>query len=552
MNNFYSPLQVNQGIASNFSFDPAYNLQSMSNFNTYYSEFSKFNNNCQALSRNNILHFSQNEIRNKSMQPLTPKRQPHNFITQLPDNFLETAQAIADSPELAAEGCCLALAAIVSAATWGRIDVQLDSSWVEPCVDQVIEFGPSGTRKSAGIAKLIEPIMNYQTRLESEHKYKAVKQENRHRVLKKIMTAHDNSAMKLLHSCTPEEVTEILDACEQFHSSVEGLAPKPLVVPSLLLSSTTEFGLMQRLYEQGECQAVVTAEGGMLLDLFSHAGDLVLKTHTKEAHSYRTGRGSYELKKPAMPMCCFPQLEVANKLYGNDSLRNRGGTARIIPFFHFPSESVMLVRPSVSILQAYNEKILSLLELFFTQDANAKRCTLHVEPAALDEIKKFEAEIRGLTLPDNEITPWLRKLHGQAVRFACDIHVWNNDDPRHSPISATEMLQGIELARIAMPHAFFAFSPIGLRAYLDAQKIVKSLLRIGLINEQQRIIHEGTTTTAIRQRTGLNPININNALQFIAGKNMLFPYDDGTGIRRVALHPNFFTFANPEKSHEPF
>lgn len=552
MYNSYPCLPEYQGVTNRTFSDPAYSLQSISTFNTWYTQNEKFNKNSTELLRENILRFSQSQLYNKTMLPLTPKFQPHLFNTPLPDSFLETAQAIADSTGLVQGGCCLALAAMISVAMWGRIDVQVYSSWVEPCVDQVIEFGHSGMRKSAAIAQLIEPILVYQTMLGDEHKSKSAKQENRHKVLKKIMTAHDNSEMKRLHSCTSEEVMEILDACEQFHSSVEGLAHKPLAAPSLLLSSTTEFGLMQRLYEQGECQAVVTAEGGMLLDLFSRAGDLVLKTHTKEAHSYRTGRGSYELRKPAMPMCCFPQLEVANKLYGNDSLRNRGGTARIIPFFHFPVEPVMLVRPCGRILHAYNKKILSLLELFFTQDANAKRCTLHVEPAALDEIKNFEAEIRSLIQLDNEITPWLRKLHGQAVRFACGIHVWNNDDPRRSPISAMEMLQGIELARIAIPHAFFAFLPVGLSAYLDAQKIVKSLLRIAIIPEQQKILTEGTSTTAIRQRTGLNMIRINNALHYIAGKNMLFPYDDGTGIRRVAFHPCFFTFANPEKSHELF
>ncbi len=552
MNNFYPTIQVNQGIASNFSFDPTYNLQSISNFNMWYSQTEKLNNNLSVLNIKNTLRFSQEELNNKQMLPLTPRLPSYSFTTQLPDNFLETAQAIADSTGLAEEGCCLAIAAMISVATWGRLNVQLNSSWIEPCVDQVIEFGPSGTRKSAAIAKLVAPILSYQTKLVREYESKVVKQENRHKVLKKIITAHDNSIVKRLYDCTPEEVEGLLGECEQFHSSVEGLARKPLSIPNLLLSSTTEFGLMQRLYEQGECQAVVTAEGGMLLDLFSHAGDLVLKTHTQEPHSYKTGRGSYELKKPAMPMCCFPQFEVAKNLYGNNALRNRGGTPRIIPFFHFPSETMVSIRHSYIILQEYNKKILNLLELFFTQDANANRRTLHVEPAALAVIKEFEDEIKALIPLDNEFAPWMRKLHGQAVRFACDIHIWNNDDLRHSRISATEMLQGIELARIAMPHALFAFSPIGLRAYLDAQKIVKSLLRIGLINEQQRIIHEGTTTTAIRQRTGLNPININNALQFIAGKNMLFPYDDGTGIRRVALHPSFFTFANPEKSYELF
>ena len=551
MNNFLPDLHSPTILPNNFSYGCTHKMQSISNFNTMFSETSRFIRNSTEVNRHHALCIAQNELGYRKMKPLTPSLPMYYFTNVLPNDFIETAKAVVASTGLAFEGCCIAVAAMVSVATWGRIDVQLEPSWHEPCVDQVVGFGLSGIRKSAGISKLVKPVEVFQDKLRNEFEGIAAKQLEKHNRLKKIKRAFDTGARKTLIGFTREEIEAVLEDCEEFERSIEGLAEKPLATPNLLLSSTTEFGLLQQLTEQGECQAAVSAEGGMLMSLFLKTGDLILKTHTKEAHSYRTGKGAYSLKNPALPMCCLSQFEVAKKLYSDDSLRQLGGTARIIPFFHFPSIPVSFDQPNSAALQEYDKKITSLLNLFFTQDPNAKRCTLSVDPGAFNAIKRFEAEVQMKIQDDEDVAPWLRKLHGQAVRFASDIHAWNNATSWCSTISEVEMLQGIELAKISIPHAGFALSPFGLRAYLDAKKIVKSLLGIGTVNEQHEILSKGTTTTAIRQRTGISTNRINNALQYIANHYLVFPYDDGTGNRRVVLHPNFFTSLNPENGNSP-
>ncbi len=192
----------------------------------------------------------------------------------------------------------------------------------------------------------------------------------------------------------------------------------------------------------------------------------------------------------------------------------------------------------------YNRKITKLLGLFHTQDKNAQRFQVGVTPEALQLIKQFEDKIRWDVLPQmpEAAQPCLLKAHGQAVRFAWDIHAWNHDYPHLYPITEAEMQQGIDLIYASFPHIRYAYDPCGLTAFGTAKKILESLKKITDRWEQDKLLEDGIDSTTIQQRIGVKSKEVNNALQLLDKRNYLAVYDDATNNLKIALHPDFFDY----------
>ena len=193
----------------------------------------------------------------------------------------------------------------------------------------------------------------------------------------------------------------------------------------------------------------------------------------------------------------------------------------------------------------YNRKITKLLGLFHTPDKNAQRFQVGVPPEALQLIKRFEDDIRWDILPKmpEAARPCLLKAHGQAVRFAWDIHAWSHDDPHLHLITEAEMQLGIDLVRASFQHIRYAYDPCGLTAFSTAQKILQSLKNIVDSWEQDKILDDGIDSTTIQQRIGVKSKEVNNALQLLDEHNYLAVYDDATNNLKIALHPDFFAYA---------
>ena len=178
--------------------------------------------------------------------------------------------------------------------------------------------------------------------------------------------------------------------------------------------------------------------------------------------------------------------------------------------------------------------------MFHTQDRGAKRHQVSVADGALSLIRSFEEEVRCDVIPymPEAAEPCLRKAHGQAARFAWDIHAWNNDQPHLYPINYEEMRQGINLVRVTFPHIGYAYDPCGLVACSTAQKILESLYRITDRWEQGKLIDDGIDSTTIQQRIGIKSKDVNNALRFLARHNYLAVYDDASNNHCCpAKHP---------------
>ena len=418
----------------------------------------------------------------------------------------------------------------------------------------ILQVSTAGTKKSSLTKHLREPFEHFcsqsnkmydeQSRNTKEKKRLAQKTSDRRS--KKIIEA----ALKECATMEQEDEVAFLQRAiaevAQFNCN---LAPSIEITPrvQLLVDKGTTFQLAATLSEQGECQGCITAEGNMInsrMICSPEAANLFLRGHTQEPYVYENAKKQIKLTHPALPMINLVQPVVACKLYGNEFLNENGVTARFVPYFHHCTNFSRHELNMDDGLTAYKSKVTSLLQLFHTQDKNAKRYEVCVTYEAFELIKNFENHIRINEIQNTPeaAMPCMLKAHGQAVRFAWDIHAWNNEQPHLSPISAEEMQVGIDLVRASFSHIKYAYSPTGLVAYSVARKIIESLVRIDEIWEQNKLITDGIDSTTLQQRIGCKSKEVNNALRLLETYNYLAIYDDATNNLKVILHPSFYLY----------
>lgn len=507
------------------------------------------------------LNAKKNELSNKKMIniSMTPIIR-YKANLSLPFNILKTTKYAYKICKLEQVGIALAILGATSIATQGRVAVKLQNNWEEPTIDMHTQVAPSGYNKTALNKILRKPIDKYGEEINK------LREEHIHNTKEKTritIKAAEKSAMQIIGQkikdlcCDKETMLEIgldnietelnqaieqaTDISQRLKKNIEHNPPKVI----LLIDDATPYKLAQLLQEQGECLGVITAEGSMLKSsIVSSKGapKLFLRGHTQEPYIYP--HGNIQLLHPSLPMINFIQPNIAKELYTNKDTEGQGVTERFVPYCHSTSRNIESddIVPDDA-FDIYNFKIKNLLKTYHTQDRHAKKYFVSVKPDALELIKKFQQEIKNEIIPSMpaEAESCLLKAHGQAVRFAWDIHAWNYGKPHEFDISLKEMQQAIELVRYVFNHIYYFYDPCGLTAYSVALKIIESILRISDYSERIHILNEGLNSTWIQQRIGLKSKEVNNSLRLLENHNYLAIYDDGSNNLKFTLHPCFFS-----------
>ena len=484
----------------------------------------------------------------------------YNSKIELPSKIVNTMKNIHKLTKLDQVGIVCALLGTASIGTQGRVIVKLHENWKEPAIDMHVQVAPSGCNKTALNRILRNPIDKY-----SEYKNR-LRNENILRTKEKtritIKTA-EKSAMQIVKSkikdlCSNgETMLEIgIDNIEsELNQAIDHATNISLRLKKnieydqsnviLLIDDATPYKTAMLLQDQGECLGVITAEGSILKSsIISSKGapKLFLHAHTQEPYVYP--HGNIQLLHPSLPMINFVQPNIAKELYTDKNTEGQGVTERFVPYCHSTSRNIESddIVPD-NAFDIYKLKIIKLLELYHTQNRHAKKYFVSVNPDALALVIKFQQEIKDEIIPSmpKEAESCLLKAHGQAVRFAWDIHAWNYDEPHKFEITLTEMQQAIEIVRNIFNHIYYFYDPCGLQAYSAALKIIETILRISDNNEKWFILNEGQNSTWIQQRIGLKSKEANNALRLLENHNYLAIYDDGSNNLKFTLHPCFFS-----------
>lgn len=529
--------------------DPLYELERA---NRLMKEAKEYKKNTEEVERRRRIARKQRCLKRSEIIPLAQQELDASFTCTLPGGIVGTAFYLSKITGLDPLGVAFCILGATSIATWGRVTVKLSEAWSEPAVDILLQASGSGTRKSSLVSHLRSPCNQFCSKANEGYEERIKKNNENVRLTK---NAAGMRAKKILISAIEESsgqaqqdaieiLKEAIDEATEFNLKLsQGVTVHPPT--QLLVDKGTPFQLAATLSEQGECQGCITAEGNMIASKMvssPEAANLFLQGHTQEPYVYENSKMRIELAHPALPMVNLVQPIVASNFYSNETLNKTGVTARFVPYFYKDATPDLQVSSTGVPIEAYDVKIIQLLQLFHTQDRNAPRYQVGVTPEALTLIHSFEEEVRNEVISSmpEAAEPWLRKAHGQAVRFAWDIHAWNSDQPHLCSITEEEMRQGIDLVRANFPHVKYAYDPCGLVAYSVAQKILESLYRITDRWEQDKLIDDGIDSTTIQQRIGVKSKEVNNALQLLDRHNYLVVYDDASNNLKIALHPYFY------------
>ena len=148
-------------------------------------------------------------------------------------------------------------------------------------------------------------------------------------------------------------------------------------------------------------------------------------------------------------------------------------------------------------------------------------------------IELYQRELKETVLPysTDGLESFVVKLAGTAVRIAGVLHAWQFAKPEQHALSHQTILAGIEITRAILPHARYAFSTSGFRAYGDALKILKWVKR-----HQQF----GFTSRDIAQYSGVKTNEkIFPALDLLAQHNILTQLVTAHKPRVCLMHQGF-------------
>lgn len=497
--------------------------------------------------RTSVLRAKQAELWQKCILPLQAEPAAQYDSLYFPLLIVNTANSLHQLTGFDGIGLVLPILTSISIATQGRVKVKLTQHWREPAIDMLINIAVSGKMKTSVIEILKRPFTAYAKNINMER--------NAHRMAKSTAaTLAKKTANKIAKDTIKEAINnggDIAAAIEEAARKTDTLLAsyEALNMPDvkLLLSKGTPHQVAKRLQEQGMCQGCITDEGDVLRSgLLGKNGDpeLFLKGHTQGEYAYPAAGGDI-LVRPSLPMLNFVTPTVVADLYTAEAKKGvEGVTARLVPYFLTEGGGGSTLVPETAFVE-YEAMILKLLEIYHTQEADAEKYEVTVAPDALDLLNSFKAEIQEKIIPSmTEVAiPYLRKAHGQAARFAWDLHAagtYNLDlKPHHCAIQASTMAQAIALVRVTFEHARWIYDPCGFPAYAMASKVIKSLLRISP-EEWQDVLFNGKDSTALQQRVGAKYAEMNNALRFLERHNVLAVYDDGTRNLKIVLHPLFF------------
>lgn len=435
---------------------------------------------------------------------------------------------------------------MISCALWGQLEVNypLNYDHMAPAIDYIIQFAPSGSRKSNMIEKLIKPMSIFANAYNDN--LRATRYSEKENLKRSVLSLRKklfivDCAKRSLNG--EMDVASCLAACDAFcdelpENEIRYFGP---ILP--FATESTIAGLEKWMLAQGGTQAIATADGDSIAKLILSESDLLLKAFCHERYTRNTYTKCIDICRPSIPMVITLQPNRGIKLYRNERLLANGFLNRLMPYFHVRRNIGNILHCDYGWLDIFNERITKIFKFFYTQrQANPKIISVEYTKHTISKFESFKEEIAHYKDKYEFLSGWLAKLPDQALRFAADMHCWrHSDNPLEGSISEDELDMGITLAKVSISHAYFAFSPTGFIAYNDAQKILDNLRSITDFNIQNELLNIGTTLTGIKGRKiDISTERLKNALKVLSDHNYLVAIDTATDEWRIGFRQDFF------------
>lgn len=375
--------------------------------------------------------------------------------------------------------------AVVATACQRFMDVGVRDGWTEPPSIYTAPVLPPGSRKSAVMHDAREPLDAH----ECEQAERLAPEIERSRdVLAAAKKRHERAiekAAKTEGPARPGVETELREARADLTAAEDNL----VVAPQLSCGDCTQEALAHLLHRNGECMALLDAEGcgplAIMLGRYSDgaaAFDLYLRAHAGDVYRCdRLARGSITLRRPAMTMAVTVQPDVLRQVGQRREMRGLGLLARILWVVPVPTVGRRKSRPDPMpehVREAYAKNIRVLLALGPRNPG--ERQSVRLSGAADDMLAAWSDRLEsrlGVGGELEHVVDWASKLAGTCARIAGLLHAADHTDcPWATTISPDTMRVAIEIGEYLLAHAVVALNEMGTGPVLaDARHILRWL-----------------------------------------------------------------------------
>lgn len=457
-------------------------------------------------------------------QPLSTSTKPVPYnVMWLPDNIrsyvTNTAKLLQVPTEMIANTCISIMSYLLSKCYY----IEVRPGWVEPSNLYILTSAPSGERKSVVVSRIVKPLLEYESKWNSDHAI-AIKESKRDhaRLLTELQHAMEKEKSGESTADEVEKCREVLqnhNIIYQKRMIADDITPEKLT--TLLAKNNGKI-----LIISGEA-SFLEVIGGRYSNKISL--DIALKGYSGEAIRVdRASRDEDIIDDPALSMCIFTQPIMAESVYSNEVYSNRGLLARILlscPQSLIGTRSFLIDEPDA------NDNDWAELCNFFLSTADEK-------PAV--ETIKFDAEARCLmgkiydrieqmlAIDENEtLRSFDAKLCGHIARLALVLHFMGYKSPLEDIDSKT-------LQSAADMGFYFRSQLLSMLSQLGADNTTKTAQKIlaKLKNEQ---INTTTEREIKRFMQSLEADEQAKVIGLLVDKGWIRRADDTTHVGRPSV-----------------
>lgn len=430
-----------------------------------------------------------------------------------------------------------------ASATRGKYIGKIDGEWSEAIVLYVLICAESGNMKSSMLKMVMRPHYLFENKKQNEYTdgllssdRKADLQQARKIALKQSERMHrvdlqinKDSLQEFAENIRYDR--EIIEECYRVDETS---------APPLLFTEDTSFPkLYESMQRNGGGSTFASAEGNTLLHLvFASRSplDIFTKAYDYEKFITATKRDGTKLfQNPFLNIGLVVNPDITRQLYSNNRLGLHGLTPRFAICFGGKQHDIIEDAPSKDGYNDYLKRINDLLEDCYTQEPTRKLVEIQFSSEAKRELyaiqDSFEKEQKRVPKGQTHYHAHIRKLHGLIARIATILHIWQHQEPDKELVSKHDVLLAEYIVLQVKKHAEYAFSPDGLCAYYDAQKITDWIKR--------HRYPSFTSTDVAKGVENMRNENIFPALDALEALNIICQHISPGKPRICVVHRNF-------------
>ena len=411
--------------------------------------------------------------------------------------YVEAVAVHTQTPVDMAAGVALG---VLAACLQGKVRVEGNIGHYEQTSLYVFLIAPPGSRKSAVIRVMTEPIEDYEQTYNERKKpeIRRIRQEREslqrdiNRLTKQLETRYD-------------KMTEL-----ELQHAQDNLADLPDIRPlQVFTDDCTSESMIRLLRENGGRMSLISAEGG--------AFDNIIGRYTKKPNLDvwlkgicgdtirvdRINRDPDYIRNPALSMIVSAQPNVLSEIMQNPMLDGRGLLARLmyinIAGAPVPREFLSTPIPP-EIRDAYRERIFALLERPADQPV-----TLRLSPEAVGQMNQFCIDIAFfLTRYHRDMREWGSKYTGLVLRIAGLLHAACGTG---EIIDGDTVEHAIRIGRYAFKHARYAYSVLGADETIEkAMHVISKFRRYGIRTISRSDLYQKCRGHYFREAREMEPV----------------------------------------------